>query len=159
MAEAGFSDTNADADAEQADQNLLRTLVHATYWIDDGLQAYMKQHAGLSLPRAQSMAMVYLTEGVDRPSDLAQKLRVSKQATQQALKELANKGMITMTPDPNNGRQKLVQLTEHGRGMRHLAKRALAELETELARRIGAGQVNHLRAALDADWGLPPGNR
>jgi DNA-binding MarR family transcriptional regulator len=141
---------------EPAEQGLLRTLVHATYWIDDGLQAYMKKHAGLSLPRAQSMAMVYLTEGVDRPSDLAQKLRVSKQATQQALKELANKGMIIMLPDPNNGRQKLVQLTDHGRDMRLLAKRALAELETELARRIGAGQLRQLRMALEADWGAAP---
>lgn len=152
MAEANLS----DPEQEPAEQGLLRTLVHATYWIDDGLQAYMKKHAGLSLPRAQSMAMVYLTEGVDRPSDLAQKLRVSKQATQQALKELVNKGMIIMLDDPNNGRQKLVQLTDHGRDMRLLAKRALAELETELARRIGAGQLGQLRAALETDWGPAP---
>ncbi len=156
MAETGAQANLPEADRDLADQGLLRTLVHATYWLDDGLQAYMKKHAGLSLPRAQSMAMVYLTEGVDRPSDLALKLRVSKQATQQALKELVNKGMITMVPDPNNGRQKLVQLTDHGRDMRHLAKQALAEMETELARRIGAGPVSQLRAALGADWGPSP---
>jgi len=27
----------------------------------------MREHAGMSLPRAQSMMMVYLAEGVDRP--------------------------------------------------------------------------------------------
>ena len=75
-------DTAAAPLLDNEEHGLLRTLVHATYWLDDGLQAYMQEHAGLSLPRAQSMAMIYLTEGVDRPSDLAAKLAVSKQAAQ-----------------------------------------------------------------------------
>lgn len=135
---------------------LLRTLVHATYWLDDGLQAYMQRHAQVSLPRAQSMAMVYLTEGVDRPSDLAAKLAVSKQAAQQVLKELKTKGIIDMQPDPHNGRQKRVILTEYGRELRGVAKRGLFSLETELNRRIGTRNLLALRRALDADWGMPP---
>lgn len=135
---------------------LLRTLVHATYWLDDGLQAYMQQHAEVSLPRAQSMAMVYLTEGVDRPSDLAVKLAVSKQAAQQVLKELRNKGLIEMQPDPHNGRQKRVVLTAYGRELRTIAMRGLFSLETELNQRIGTKNLLALRRALDADWGEPP---
>ncbi|NOX49577.1 MAG: MarR family transcriptional regulator [Gammaproteobacteria bacterium] len=42
------------------------------------------------------MAMIYLTEGIDRPSALAEKLRVSKQATQQALKELQAKAIVEL---------------------------------------------------------------
>jgi len=52
--------------------------------------------AGMSLPHAQPMAMIYLTEGIDRPSALAEKLRVSKQATQQALKELQAKAIVEL---------------------------------------------------------------
>ena len=70
--------------------------MYATHWPDDGLQAYMHQHAGMSLPRAQSKKLIYLTEGVDRPADLARQLRVSKQAVQQALKELIAKDMVTI---------------------------------------------------------------
>lgn len=136
---------------------LLRALVHSTYWLDDGLQAYMKTHAGLTLPRAQSMAMVYLTEGVDRPSDLAAKLRVSKQAAQQVLKELQHKGIIEVHPDPDNGRQKLISLTDYGRELRSIAHRGLSELETELCRRIGTRRVAGLRDALAEDWGSVPG--
>ncbi len=135
---------------------LLRSLVHATYWLDDGLQAYMQQHAEVSLPRAQSMAMVYLTEGVDRPSDLAVKLAVSKQAAQQVLKELRNKGLIEMQPDPHNGRQKRVVLTAYGRELRSIAMRGLFSLEAELNQRIGTKNLLALRRALDADWGDPP---
>ena len=140
-----------------ADHGLLRDLVHATYWLDDGLQAYMREHAGLSLPRAQSMMMVYLAEGIDRPADLAIRLRVSKQAVQQALKELISKDMVTIEPDPANGRQKLVRFTEHGRKMRNIAQQGLTSLEAELTQRIGPARVAALRRALEADWGAVPG--
>ncbi|MCR9262074.1 MAG: MarR family winged helix-turn-helix transcriptional regulator [Pseudomonadaceae bacterium] len=154
-----MSQNTAPETAQQAAQEhgLLRTLVHATYWLDDGLQAYMKKRAGLSLPRAQSMAMIYLTEGIDRPSDLAAKLRVSKQATQQALKALQKKGIIEMMPDPKNGRQKHVVFTEYGRNLGDIAKMGLFELEAQLSRRIGVTKLKNLRTALDADWGEPNG--
>ncbi len=135
---------------------LLRALVHATYWLDDGLQAYMRKHAGISLPRAQSMAMVYLTEGVDRPSDLAENLAVSKQATQQVLKALCAKGLVEMQPDPNNGRQKRIVLTAHGRRLRTVAQRGLASLESALADRLSNSKMVGMRRALEADWGAPP---
>ena len=121
------------------------------------VQAHMKRHAGMSLPRAQSMAMIYLTEGVDQPSDPAQKLRVSKQATQQVLKELQAKNIIRMQPDPNNGRQKYVVFTDHGRELGEIARQGLFELEAQLRERIGAQNVNNLRRALKADWGPSPG--
>ncbi len=135
---------------------LLRSLVHATYWLDDGLQAYMQHHAGIYLPRAQSMAMVYLTEGVDRPSDLAIKLAVSKQATQQVLKELQAKGLVEMQPDPNNGRQKRIVLTTHGRELRSIAQRGLLSLEAQLKERVGEQKLSCMSSALEADWGESP---
>ncbi len=140
----------------RSEHGLLRSLVHATYWIDDGLQSYMRVHADISLPRAQSMAMVYLTEGVDRPSDLADKLRVSKQAAQQVLKELQAKKILELQPDPNNGRQKFVVFTDYGRQLGEVAKRGLFELEAELGRRIGTQRVRQMRDALDAQWGAVP---
>ena len=148
--------TGAQALAGTDEHGLLRTLVHAAYWLDDGLQAHMQRHAGVSLPRAQSMAMVYLTEGVDRPSDLAVKLDVSKQAAQQVLKELKSKGIIDVQPDPDNGRQKRVTLTAYGRELRGIAQQGLFNLEAELNRRIGTKNLLALRRALDADWGEPP---
>lgn len=142
--------------AAQSDYGLLRDLVHATYWLDDGLQAYMREHAGMSLPRAQSMMMVYISEGVDRPSDLAKRLRVTKQAVQQGLKELIAKNILTIEPDPNNGRQKLIRLTDHGRELRNIARQGLEDLEATLKRHIGVEPVQAMRKALDTDWGTVP---
>lgn len=138
------------------DYVLLSQLVHAAYWVDDSLQAYMMTHAGMSLPRAQSMMMVYLAEGVDRPADLARRLRVSKQAVQQGLKELVHKDMVTVLPDPHNGRQKIVRFTEHGRELRDIARAGLKELESVLEKQIGSKRAAALRSALQADWGKIP---
>ena len=150
---AESSDLDATQSKASSEHGLLRGLVHATYWFDDGLQSYMRQHADVSLPRAQSMAMIYLTEGVDRPSDLAVKMAVSKQAAQQLLKELATKGIVDILPDPNNGRQKRIVFTQYGRELQTVAKRGVDQLEKELVQRIGLRNVNALRRALGEDWG------
>lgn len=135
---------------------LLSELVHATYWLDDSLQAYMRTHAGMSLPRAQSMMMVYIAEGVDRPADLAIRLRVSKQAVQQGLKALAEKDIVAIDPDPTNRRQKIIHFTEHGRELRNIARRGLSALESTLCKRIGEQRYVALRDALGAEWEIEP---
>lgn len=141
----------------QQDRVLLRTLMHAFYWFDDGLQAHMRRQAGFSLPRAQSMIMVCLTEGVTNQAEIARRLQVSKQAVQQALKAMVEKGMVTIEPDPSSGRQRLVRVTARGEAMRDIARSGLQALQAELAARIGAERVEALHEALNADWGAVPG--
>jgi DNA-binding MarR family transcriptional regulator len=139
------------------DRILLRTLMHAFYWVDDGLQAHMRRQAGFSLPRAQSMIMVCLTEGVTSQSELARRLQVSKQAIQQALRAMVDNGMVTIDPEPDNGRQRVVRVTAKGEAMREIARTGLQALQEELARRIGRDRLEALHDALNADWGPVPG--
>jgi DNA-binding MarR family transcriptional regulator len=135
---------------------LSRTLLHAFYWLDDGLQAYMRRHQGFSLPRAQSMIMICIGDGITRQADMARQLGVSKQAVQQALKPLIAKGLVTVEQDPADGRQRRVRFTAKGQRMRDVARRGLLELEAELARRIGRPRVDALHEALNAPWGPVP---
>ena len=107
------------------EQALFGKLLHAFYWVDNGLQAHMMREAGLSLPRAQSMMMNCISDGITRQTDMAAVLRVSKQAVQQSLKELVAKDFVTIQPDPENGRQKIVRLTAKGHGMRRSLSGAL----------------------------------
>lgn len=132
---------------------LLRKLLHAFYWVDDGLQAHMLRETGMSLPRAQSMMMACIDDGITSQSEMAAHLRVSKQAVQQALKELVAKGLVTVEPDPDNGRRKVVSMTERGREFREIAVAGINALEAELERRIGTVRLASLHDALDADWG------
>jgi DNA-binding MarR family transcriptional regulator len=140
----------------ERDRILLRTLMHAYYWMDDGLQAHMRREAGFSLPRAQSMIMVCLSDGVVSQSELAQRLQVSKQAIQQALRSMVKKGMVTIDPDPASVRQRVVTVTPRGEAMRDIARRGLQELQDELGRRIGRQRLEALHDALNVDWGPVP---
>lgn len=149
---AGVSSSEPDAQAE----SLLRALVHATYWLDDGLQGYMRAHAGMSLPRAQSMLMVYITEGMSRQMELADALRVSKQAIGQAIRELEAKGIVRLARDPENGRRKHVVLTAKGKRLGVIANTGLRLIEEELGNRIGIRDVRALRRALTKPWGDVP---
>lgn len=139
-----------------APESLLRALVHATYWLDDGLQGYMRAHAGMSLPRAQSMLMVYITEGITRQMELAEALRVSKQAIGQAIRELEGKGIVRLVRDADNGRRKHVELTAKGKRLGVIANTGLRLLEEELGNRIGIRDVRALRRAVTKTWGDVP---
>lgn len=134
-------------------QMLMRKLLHAFYWVDDGLQAHMTAATGVSLPRAQSMMMACIDDGVNRQADMARHLRVSKQAVQQSLKALVAKGLVTVRPDPENGRQKTVAFTARGRELREIARAGIELLEARLVERIGSERLKALHDVLDADWG------
>jgi len=135
---------------------LPRTLLHAFYWVDDALQNYMREHAQFSLPRAQSMLMVCIGAGVQQQSEMANVLRVSKQAVQQGIRELVAKRLVEIVPDPENRRNRIVRFTEEGRSVREIARRGIAEVERELAERIGTDRVWLLQQILELPWGAPP---
>ena len=116
----------------------------------NGLQAHMQREAGFSLPRAQSMIM---TEGPASSMELAMRLKVSKQAIRQALRAMIERDLVTVNPDPANGRQRIVQVSEHGQAMRDIASHGLERLEREPARRIGRDRVEVLHEVLNAPWG------
>lgn len=50
-----------------------------------------------------------------RPSELGARLRLSKQAVNDLVRELEAKGYITLEPDPDDGRAKRIVATERGR--------------------------------------------
>ena len=66
---------------------------------------------------------------------------------------LVTLGLLEVGPNPRSGRSKLVLLTPEGLTRRRQAMALVADLEDELARRIGRRRVAALRDALEQDWG------
>jgi hypothetical protein len=85
---------------------LMRLLFDAYYWFDESLQRSMQAQNIPTLSRSQSMVMICLGEGIRRPSTLARKLRVSRQAMQKTLADLEAKGYLRLVPDPEDRRAK-----------------------------------------------------
>ena len=49
-----------------------------------------------------------------RPTELARRIEVSKQAVGQALADSASRRLVELVPDPSDGRARLVRLTASG---------------------------------------------
>ncbi|MCB9741303.1 MAG: MarR family transcriptional regulator [Alphaproteobacteria bacterium] len=86
-------------------------------------------------------------EGV-RPTELAERTGLTKQAVGQLVKEMEAQGMVRREPDPRDGRAVLVRFTAQGlEAMRH-GLGVLGDLESELTEAVGPERMHRLREDL-----------
>jgi DNA-binding MarR family transcriptional regulator len=83
-----------------------------------------------------------------RPSELAGRLGISKQALNYLLGELERLGYLERRPDPDDLRSKRVVLTRRGTGAIRVIRDAVAELEDAWAHQLGPERFAQLRALL-----------
>jgi DNA-binding MarR family transcriptional regulator len=83
-----------------------------------------------------------------RPSELAEQLRMSKQALNYQLGELERLGYIERRPDAEDRRSRRIALTARGEDVAYTIRDAVTEMEQEWARTLGEGQFAELRALL-----------
>ena len=83
-----------------------------------------------------------------RPSELAERLRMTKQALNYQLGELERLGYVERRPDPADGRSRRIALTSRGEAMGHAIRDAVAEMEQEWSAKLGAARFGHLRDLL-----------
>jgi DNA-binding MarR family transcriptional regulator len=83
-----------------------------------------------------------------RPTELAARLRISKQALNYLLGELERLGYIARRPDPDDLRSKRVALTRRGTSVVRVIREAVSEMETAWADQLGPERFAQLRAFL-----------
>jgi len=132
---------------------LMRALLHAYHWCNESLQGRLQQSGFKPLPRAQSMIMVNVSDGITRPADLARNLGISRQAIQQTLADMEAAGLVRLSADNGDRRAKIVSISAHGRGIGRAAIAAIRDLERDIGRRIGRVRLQQLKTALYLDWG------
>ena len=132
-----------------------RLLLVAFRWFDDSLLATLKKNGWPELSHSQSLVMAQLLINPIRISELARRIRVTRQAAQKSVSELNQLGLVETHVDPTNSSAKIVKLTDNGRQNVEAAVEAFAEIETELSKRISPVAVAQLREAMEADWGDP----
>lgn len=139
-----------------AAESLILPLLQGFFWFDDGLQAYLQAHGWTEVTRPESMVMTNVVVGVQKPSQIARNLGVSRQSVHATINQMVAKGIVELADDPEDGRAKIVVLSETGLQMREDANQAMAQMVAELRRRIGSRNVDNLIGAFAADWGQPP---
>ena len=83
-----------------------------------------------------------------RPSELAARLRISKQALNYLLGELERLGYLERRPDPDDLRSKRIVLTPRGTSAILVIRDAVAEMETAWSKRLGPKRFAQLRRLL-----------
>jgi DNA-binding MarR family transcriptional regulator len=106
---------------------------------DHGFDDIKAQHLG-----------VILWPGPDglRPSDLAARMRVTKQALNYLLGDLEQLGYLERGPDPDDRRARRIALTDRGRLLIPVIRDAVVEAEREWAAELGAERFDQLRELL-----------
>lgn len=85
-----------------------------------------------------------------RPTALAERSGLTKQAIGELVDELERFGYVERTVDPNDRRAKIIRLTELGAQGQIAAARILQDIEQEWVRQIGEDGVAALRRTLQA---------
>ena len=80
---------------------------------------------------------------------LARRSGVTKQAMMIVVDELEVRGLVRRTPDPEDGRAKVVRLTARGRTFAAECRRAVAAVEARARRTLGGRRYDGLRETLD----------
>lgn len=83
-----------------------------------------------------------------RPSDLAARMRVTKQALNYLLGSLERLGYLERRPDPSDGRARRIALTERGRSIVPVVRNAVSEVEREWVEALGPERFVELREIL-----------
>ena len=138
---------------------LIDLLLRGFRWFEDGLLSKLAEAGWPQITRAHSLVFAHLDREGTRPSELARRIGISRQAVNQTLGELVELGLVELAPDPASRRAKLVVLTPVGTATVGSARAVFRELEDALAGQIGRASVTELRRALEADWGTPASRR
>ena len=124
-------------------------------WFDKRLQSTLAARGFPALNKTQSMMMMYISAGVQRPIDIARRMRLSKQAIRHVSEQLAKIGYIKITEHPDDKRGRHIAFHEDSLEAREVAVEIIDDLEQELARKIGADDVKVLKRILQLDWEAP----
>lgn len=85
----------------------------------------------------------------ERLTALASTANITKQSAGALVDSLVASGYVERVPDPEDARAVRVRLTARGRRYVRDVRGFGRELETRLARQLGAGRVRNLRSTLD----------
>ena len=85
-----------------------------------------------------------------RPTEIAERMQITKQSVHDLLTHLDERGYIERHPDPSSKRSRIVRLSAKGRGLEREVRSQARQAEEEIAAILGPRQFAHLRDALEA---------
>ncbi len=117
--------------------------------VDEAAKRATQTHGSGLRPAHAALLPKLDFDGV-RIVDLAQRLRITKQAVSQTVSEMVKTGVVEIAADPDDGRAKRVRFTDKGADAVTRELNAMGTLEADLEKKIGPKHMRALHAALVA---------
>jgi DNA-binding MarR family transcriptional regulator len=89
-----------------------------------------------------------IRDGGSRVTELAQFAQLTKPTVVYLVNDLERLGYVERVPDPDDGRAKLIRLTERGARAQEAAREIVAQIEHDWSRLLGKGDFATLRELL-----------
>lgn len=141
------------SDTEPAPPPLGQVLLNANQWISSGMIHLMHERGHTELGPAHLTFFSHLNCGVTQASDVARRMGISRQAVYKITKELQEMDILSLEADPDDGRQKIISMTERGERVALDSRACLEVIEGRLAEKIGQENFDTLFSVLSSEWG------
>jgi DNA-binding MarR family transcriptional regulator len=113
-----------------------------------GLRAAFSSAGLEGIRPGQAVALVPLASGGLHASDLADRLRVSRQAVAQAVAALERHDYVVRGPHPSDARARVIELTPRGRQALRVMRSNALEMEKRWRNILGESRFDELRQTL-----------
>ena len=126
----------------------LGTLMFVSYRAMDERVMRAIREAGYDVTPAQARLAQRIADDGSRLTDLAESAQVTKQTASLLVAALEREGFVERLPDPEDGRARLIRLTERGRSASRQAMQVVLGVEGEWTEHLGEELAGRLREAL-----------
>jgi DNA-binding MarR family transcriptional regulator len=138
-----------ETSARAAPEHLAILLREPYLAMNDRLLERLRERGHPTLRAAHGAVFEFLDDAGTQVTVLARRAQITKQSMAELVAHLERGGYVERIADPADGRARLVRATERGRGVYAIAREYAAEVEADLAQRLGARRLAQLRALLE----------
>ena len=124
--------------------------------VDAQVKAALAEQGFDEIQTCHHTVLRHLGEDGGRPSELAAKAGVTRQAITKTLDDLERLGLVHRQPDPTDGRGVLVRYTPRGLAALHVARTRMNQLERRFGSHVGAHRWRTARDVLEALFDAAP---
>lgn len=142
MSATNAKGTDPDFVWDRYRHNFSRHLLGVARYFQSGMMAALHdQYGHTELRLGFAPYIMLLGDGSKRLSELAEILGISRQACNQAAKQVEAAGYIEGMPDPADGRARQLTLSRRGRQLRRDGARIVAQLDRQFADIVGVDSI------------------
>ena len=134
---------------QQRPANTVLLLREAFIALNDLVVVRLAERGHEAVRPAHGAVFQYLDDTGTTVSVLAERAQMTKQAMAELVRHLEEHGYVVRTPDPADGRAKLVLPTDRGLDVFAIAQEGVPEIEARIITLLGAERARALREDLE----------